>query len=208
MHLPTILAVLIVYLVILLIIGFWAGRESRDIRGYFVAGKKLPSWVIAFSSNATGESAWLLLGLTGSGYLFGFHALWITLGEVLGVSAAWVFVARPFKEYTDRYDSITVPDYLESRLHDSRHILRIISAVIIFSMVMAYTAAQLTASGKAFRDFLGTSYTTGVLIGAAAPVVLTSRADSAQAKLYSIALAVYMAGMERKHRLKVGKVHF
>ncbi|MFH2008581.1 MAG: bifunctional enoyl-CoA hydratase/phosphate acetyltransferase [bacterium] len=57
-------------------------------------------------------------------------------------------------------------------------------------------------------SFLAKGLVAGVLIGAAAPVVLTSRADSAQAKLYSIALAVLMAGMERKHRLKIGKVHF
>nr|NIP57894.1 sodium/proline symporter [Gemmatimonadota bacterium]NIR78276.1 sodium/proline symporter [Gemmatimonadota bacterium]NIT86860.1 sodium/proline symporter [Gemmatimonadota bacterium]NIU30728.1 sodium/proline symporter [Gemmatimonadota bacterium]NIU35523.1 sodium/proline symporter [Gemmatimonadota bacterium] len=58
--------------------------------GYYVAGKKLPSWVIAFSSNATGESAWLLLGLTGMGYVVGVHAFWVILGEVMGVTLAWV----------------------------------------------------------------------------------------------------------------------
>ncbi len=169
-----ILGVLIAYLAILLIIGFWSARASGDVKGYFVAGKRLPSWVIAFSSNATGESGWLLLGLTGMGYLVGVHALWVTLGEVLGVAAAWIWVARPFKEYTDRYDAITVPDYLESRLRDTTRVLRLISAVIIVSMVMAYTAAQLTASGKAFGSFLGTSYTAGVLIGAVIVLLYTS----------------------------------
>ena len=134
--------------------------------GYYLAGKKLPSWVIAFSSNSTGESAWLLLGLTGMGYAVGIHALWVVLGEVLGVTLAWVFVARPFKEYTDRYDSITVMDYLTDRFQDRLHLFRLVGAVIVVSMVTAYTAAQLTASGKAFGSFLGTGYATGVLIGA------------------------------------------
>ena len=48
----------------------------------------------------------------------------------------------------------------------------------------------------------------GVVVGAKAPVVLTSRADSAKSKLYSIALAVLMSGFERDLRLKIGKVHF
>jgi phosphate butyryltransferase len=48
----------------------------------------------------------------------------------------------------------------------------------------------------------------GVLVGAAAPVVLTSRADSAENKLYSIATAVLMSGFERTLELKIGKVHF
>ncbi len=143
----------------------WASRESGDLKGYYVAGKRLPAWVIAFSSNATGESAWLLLGLTGMGYAIGVHAFWVILGEVLGVAAAWIFVARPFKEYTDRFDSITVPDYLTDRFRDTSHVFRWLSAVIVLSMVMAYTAAQLTASGRAFDSFLGTGYTQGVWIG-------------------------------------------
>lgn len=170
----TIVAVLAVYLIILLAIGVWGGRESHSVAGYYVANKRLPGWVIAFSSNATGESAWLLLGLTGMGYLVGIHALWIVLGEVLGVTLGWVLVALPFKELTDRYDSITVADYLESRFDDRRHVLRILSAVVIFSMVTAYTAAQLTASGKAFSSFLGTSYAGGVLIGAAVILYYTT----------------------------------
>jgi len=162
----TVVAVLIGYLLILLGIGWWGGRESGSMKGYYVAGKKLPSWVIAFSSNATGESAWLLLGLTGMGYAVGVHAFWVIMGEVLGVACAWAFVARPFKAFTDRYDSITVPDYLTDRFRDTTHAFRWIGLVVILTMVTAYTAAQLTASGKAFDSFLGTGYTAGVLIGA------------------------------------------
>lgn len=171
---PTIIAIMVAYLAVLLVLGVWGGRDSDDVAGYYVAGKKLPSWVIAFSSNSTGESAWLLLGLTGMGYMVGIHALWVVLGEVLGVTLAWVFVARPFKEYTDRYDAITIPDYLEERFRDGSHVLRLISAAVIFSMVAAYTAAQLTASGKAFDSFLGTGYTAGVLIGAAVILFYTT----------------------------------
>jgi sodium/proline symporter len=170
----TIVGILVAYLAVLLAIGIWGGRGSGDVKGYYVAGKQLPSWVVAFSSNATGESAWLLLGLTGMGYMVGIHAFWVVLGEVLGVTLAWVFVARPFKAYTDRYDSVTVPDFLASRFRDRSHALRLISAMIILSMTAAYTAAQLTASGKAFTAFLGTEYATGVLIGAAIVLFYTT----------------------------------
>ncbi len=170
----TIVAVLVGYLVVLLAIGVWGSRESTDMKGYFLAGKRLPAWVIAFSSNATGESAWLLLGLTGMGYAVGVHAFWVIMGEVLGVATAWVFVARPFKVLTDRYDAITVPDYLTARFRDTRHVFRILSAVILLSMVTAYVAAQLTASGKAFDTFLHTGYGVGVWIGLAIVLFYTS----------------------------------
>ena len=161
-----VLAVLVAYGIILFFIGLWGRRGSRSVAGYYVADKRLPSWVIAFSTNATGESAWLLLGLTGMGYAVGFHAFWVVFGEVLGVALGWAFVAKPFKEYTDRYGSITVPDYLTSRFHDTSNVFRWLGVVIIISMVAAYTAAQLTATGKAFNSFVGMSYDGGVILGA------------------------------------------
>ncbi|HUF67629.1 MAG TPA: sodium/proline symporter [Longimicrobiales bacterium] len=161
-----VLAVLVAYGIILFFIGLWGRRGSRSVAGYYVADKSLPSWVIAFSTNATGESAWLLLGLTGMGYAVGFHAFWVVFGEVLGVALGWAFVAKPFKEYTDRYGSITVPDYLTSRFRDTSNVFRWLGVVIIISMVAAYTAAQLTATGKAFNSFVGMSYDGGVILGA------------------------------------------
>ncbi|MCZ6755005.1 MAG: sodium/proline symporter [Gemmatimonadetes bacterium] len=169
-----ILVILIVYGLVLLAFGLWARRESATVAGYFVAGRKLPSWVIAFSTNATGESAWLLLGLTGMGYAVGVHAFWVVLGEVLGVALGWVFVALPFKEYADRYDAITIPDYLEARFRDTTNVFRWLGLIVIFTMVTAYTAAQLTATGKAFSAFVGTSYEAGVVIGAIIILYYTS----------------------------------
>ncbi len=56
--------------------------------------------------------------------------------------------------------------------------------------------------------FLAGGRVAGVLVGASAPVVLTSRADSAEARLYSIAVAVLMTSLVRTERLKIGRVHF
>jgi len=57
-------------------------------------------------------------------------------------------------------------------------------------------------------SFLAKGRIAGVLVGAAAPVILTSRADSPEARLYSIATAVLMANLQRSERLKIGRVHF
>lgn len=60
---------------------------------------------------------------------------------------------------------------------------------------------------KAF-SFLGCGHSAGVVVGASHPIVLTSRADSAAAKFYSIATAVLMTNFQRELRLKIGKVHY
>jgi len=57
-------------------------------------------------------------------------------------------------------------------------------------------------------SFLGGGRTAGVLLGAQAPVVLTSRADSAESRVHSIALGIMMHNMQRTSRLKIGRVHF
>ena len=48
----------------------------------------------------------------------------------------------------------------------------------------------------------------GLLVGAKAPVVLTSRADTMESKMLSIAGAVLMVNMKRVLQLKVGKLHY
>jgi phosphate butyryltransferase len=56
--------------------------------------------------------------------------------------------------------------------------------------------------------YLGAHRLMGLLVGAKAPVVLTSRADTTESKLLSIIGAVRMVNVTRTLRLKVGKVHY
>jgi len=153
------------YLSILVYIGILASRRMKDIRDYYAAGKGLGFWSTAFSARATGESAWLLIGLTGMGAALGVKAFWVVIGEVLGVAGAWLLLSRRFKRLTDQYDSITVPDYLESRFRDSTHVIRLVSAVALVIFVTCYVSAQIDATGQAFESFLNWNYFAGALLG-------------------------------------------
>lgn len=155
------------YFALLFWIGVWASRKIKDLKDYYVAGKQLNYWLVSFSSRATGESGWLLLGLTGMGFAVGLHAFWVVLGEVMGVTLCWVFLTQRFKVLSDRYDSITVTDYFATRLRDTGHIIRIVATLILVVFVTSYVSAQFVACGKAFKGFLGLSYTHGVLLGMA-----------------------------------------
>ena len=165
--------VFIIYLLILAGLALWSRREAQTMAGYFIAGKKLPPWVVAFSTNATGESGWLLLGLTGMGYSVGVHAYWVVAGEVTGIAVAWLLLSRRLKRMADEYGSITVPDVLASHLKDRNHVLRKISTLIILTMVGTYIAAQMVATGKAFSGFTELTYGMGVVLGATIIIVYT-----------------------------------
>ena len=161
----TTVTVLIVYLGILAALAIWSRRETHTLSGFYLAGKKLPFWVVAFSTNATGESGWLLLGLSGMGYLVGVQAYWVVVGEILGIAASWWLVSRRLKALGDETDSITVPDILTAKFHDKGHLIRLVAVLIIVVMVTTYVTAQMVATGKAFSSFLGMDYATGVVVG-------------------------------------------
>ena len=74
-------------------------------------------------------------------------------------------MSRRFKRLTDRYDSITVPDYLESRFRDDAHGLRKIAAGALLVFVPIYVSAQMHATGQAFEAFLDWDYYVGALFG-------------------------------------------
>jgi sodium/proline symporter len=162
-----------IYLIILVAVALWSRDEAQTMNGYFIAGKQLPPWVVAFSTNATGESGWLLLGLTGMGYAVGAQAFWVVAGEVIGIALAWLLLSRRIKRLSDQSDSITVPDLLAARFDDRAHILRKLSILIILVMVGAYVAAQMVATGKAFAGFTDLNYSSGVLLGATVIIIYT-----------------------------------
>ena len=132
------LIILAVYFSILLGIGFFASKRITNISDYYVGGKKLGYWIAALSARSTGESGWLLIGVTGMGALIGVSAFWIVVGEVLGVFISWQFMAKKFKRMSDEYNSITIPDFLVSHFRSSTNTIRIIAATALSIIVVIY----------------------------------------------------------------------
>ena len=158
-------AMLVIYFSILMVLGYLASRRIRTMNDFVIGGKTLSFWVAAFSAQATGESAWLLLGLTGMGAMLGFSTYWVVVGELFGVTVAWFIMANRFKRLTDKYDSITVIDYMVSRFQSKTNLLRIVSAIVLSIFVLIYISAQIDATGSAFESFLDWDYHTGAVVG-------------------------------------------
>ena len=159
------IAVLAVYVGILFLIGILASRRIKGMSDYYVGGKKMGFWAVAFSARATGESGWLLIGLTGMGAMAGYSAYWVVVGELLGVFVSWQFMAKRFKKRSDAYGAITIPDYLQSHFKTATHTLRIVAASILVIFIVIYVASQIDVTGVAFKSMLGIDYKVGTLIG-------------------------------------------
>ena len=55
----------VAYLIIILLAGILTFRLNRTLDDFILAGRRLGPWIVAFSERASGESAWLLIGLPG-----------------------------------------------------------------------------------------------------------------------------------------------
>ena len=87
----------IIYLLILLAVGFFTFRFNKTLSDYILGGRKLGVWVITFSERASGESAWLLLGLPGVVFASGLAELWVAIGCTSGILFSWMFIARKLR---------------------------------------------------------------------------------------------------------------
>ena len=146
---------------------------NKSQEDYLLAGRKLGPWVTAFSERASGESAWLLLALPGAAISVGLGEAWTVIGITLGIIASWYLIAERLRKETEKYDALTIPEYLHRKYQDNSNVIRLFSAVIIAFFFTFYVSAQFHASGKVINSLFGLSPVNGITIGAAVIISYT-----------------------------------
>ena len=156
-------------------IGLYAYRRSTsDVDGYMLGGRSLSPSVTALSAGASDMSGWMLMGLPGAMFLSGLSSAWIAVGLVIGAYINYLVVAPRLRTYTEvANNSITLPDYFENRFGDKKHLLRIVSAIVIIVFFTLYTSSGIVAGGKLFESSFGLSYEVGLYVTAGVVVIYT-----------------------------------
>lgn len=163
-----------VYLLVMLGIGFYSYRRTHNLDGYMLGERDLSPSVAALSAGAADMSGWLLMGLPGAIYAAGLVEGWIAVGLTVGAWLNWKFVAPRLRAYTEvASNSITIPSYLENRLHDSSRSLRIASGLIILVFFTFYVSSGMVASGVFYESTFGRGYHEGLLLIGAVTVAYT-----------------------------------
>ena len=165
--------IFVLYLVFLIGVGYKTMAFNKSQEDYLLAGRKLGPWVTAFSERASGESAWLLLALPGAAISVGLGEAWTVIGITLGIIASWYLIAERLRKETEKYDALTIPEYLHRKYQDNSNVIRLFSAVIIAFFFTFYVSAQFHASGKVINSLFGLSPVNGITIGAAVIISYT-----------------------------------
>lgn len=167
------ITVFIVYIIVLIGIVAYSARRSKTNSDFVLGGKKISGFSLALSERATGESAWLLLGLTGIAYSQGLAAIWIAVGCVSGILFLWIFLAEPLQKITSQTNALTVPGLFSGKFKGAERSFGILSSVIIIFFFILYIAAQFSGAGKIFNDTFKIDPFWGMVIGASLVTVYT-----------------------------------
>jgi len=100
------------YCVVVLAIGWWAGRGESNDEAYFLGGRKMPVWAVAMSLVATALSAATFIGGPQDAFAGNLTYLTLNIGQVLGVLVvAYLFIPAFYRAGT-----ITIYGYLDQRM--------------------------------------------------------------------------------------------
>lgn len=144
-------AIFLLYMLAVLGIGFYAARRGKQTkRDYFLAGDKLPWWMIGGSIVAANISSHQLVGSMGVAYSRGFVAMVTEWGMILvGLNALlWIFL--PFYLRNGFY---TVPEFLLRRFGPS---VRMTYAILILlTYLFVEIGAVLYLGGLSLYSLVG-----------------------------------------------------
>ncbi|MBQ3904614.1 MAG: sodium:proline symporter, partial [Eubacterium sp.] len=192
---------IVVYLAVVVLIGFIFSRRTKNVGDFYLGGRKLGPLVTAMSAEASDMSSWLLMGLPGVAYLCGIaDAGWTAIGLAAGTYLNWLIVAKKLRNYSAKIGAITIPDYFAIRYKDKSKVLMAVAALVIIVFFVPYTASGFAACGKLFGTLFGIDYHLAMVVSAIIIVGYTSMGgfnaasttDFIQSIIMSIALVVVL----------------
>ena len=164
----------VLYIGLMMAIGVYYYRQTKNMSDYFLGNRKLGAWVTSLSAEASDMSGWMLMGVPGFAYLAGLNAGWIAIGIAIGTWANWHFVAARLRRYTELAgNALTLPEFLQNRYKDTSNLLRIVPAIFILIFFILYTSSGFVAAGKLFETVFGMPFQYAIFLGAGSVVFYT-----------------------------------
>ncbi len=147
------------YFLVILIVGFWSGR-NQEKEDYLIAGRKLKSLQATTTIFSSRIGAAILLTYTALVYLYGLGALWYFIGSIFGLFVFYFFGLK-VKKLADEQKFYTLPDFfffLKGRF--AGYLATLITIIIMFGWVVL----NFTAGAKVVEEYTPISFEFSVII--------------------------------------------
>src|SRR5215208_1098115 len=154
-------AILAIYFVAVLGIGFAAKRYIKTSLDYFLSGRSLPAWITGLAFISANLGALEVLGMAANGAQYGVytvHYYWI------GAVPAMVFLGIVMMPFYYGSKVRSVPEYLRLRFNKPTHLFNALTFAIA---TMLIAGVNLYALALVLKIFLGWPILLGIVIAAA-----------------------------------------
>lgn len=145
------LTIFLIYILLIVLLGIYSSsRTGQSKRDYFLAGDKLPWWMVGGSIIAANISSHQLVGVMGVAYDRGFVAMVVEWGAILiGFNALlWIFL--PFYLRNGFY---TMPEFLQKRFGTGAK--TIYAILVLLTYIFVEIAAVLYLGALTMQAMLG-----------------------------------------------------
>src|SRR5213594_1815663 len=143
------LAIVAIYFVAVLLIGFYLKRFAKSGEDFFLAGREMTAWVAGLSFVSANLGSLELMGWAGAAYQYGILAAhWYWIGAIPAMLFLGI-VMMPFYYISKTH---SVPGYLELRYGEST---RFLGAFCFAFMTVLMSGVNMFAMAKVMQVVLG-----------------------------------------------------
>lgn len=162
-----VLIVTILYILLMIGIGFYYRDNADSESGFLVAGRSIGPWIGGGALAVTFMSTSSLLGVVSAGYRVGIS--WAIFGG-LGAVAAFIFAMVYLGPQLRDLSVETLPEYFDARFGVQS---KRVAALTIGIVMTVYLIAQVRGGALVAQYILDVSYTQGVLLVTAVFILYT-----------------------------------
>lgn len=161
------LAFIILYLAITLLIGWWASRRVHSTADFVVAGKNLPTPILAAGLFATWFGSETVMGAPSS---FIEDGLLGVMEDPFGAAMCLILVGLIYARPLYRLNILTFNDFYRMRFNRTAEI---VSAIFMVPSYFGWIAAQLVALAIVMKSLVGLPIFYGILLCTIITVIYT-----------------------------------
>lgn len=159
------IAFLAIYLLSLLLIGFFANRsrQEKSLRDYYLAGSSLGPVALFFTLYATQYSGNTLFAVPGKAYRNGLIGLSVVVA-VMGIVLIYSLFATRLNRYAHRHELVSIGDFIRHRFA-SRPLLILVNVIAMITLI-TYALGNFKAVGLLLENASnGTlSFASGIML--------------------------------------------
>ena len=178
-------AILAIYVIFVLGIGFALKRSMKNSADFFMSGRAIPAWITGLAFMSANLGALELVGMAASGAKYGImtsHFYWV------GAIPAMVFLAVFMMPFYYGSKARSVPEYLKLRFDERTRCLNSISFAV---MTVFASGISMDALSRLLEQLLGWNYHISLWICSAVVLVYVLKGGLTSA-IYTEVLQFFM----------------